>query len=308
MNQPPPTVRVFVAGASGSGKSAAAWTHYLARFPRRLLIDPTGEWEQPNTWHGAPLPPYPGADAVCYSVGQLDTALRKVAARGKWTITLGIGPDEFGELVPYLIPLSGDEGEAGGIARSPIYRCGGAALLNDEVDLVAPPRGLKVEVRTLYRRSRHAGLSIVSTTQRPEAVSREVSAQSHQVLCLHLVEPNGIAYMQNIMQTDLTHLWSWNRQHPHGGLWKDLRSGQTRWLTESGRLVEPQVPESAASRAPRAASPAPASDGPGDGDGAASAAPAGQPATDRRAAWVREDHQTETGEPEQRAAPRRQRR
>lgn len=269
---PPPTIRAFVAGASGSGKSAAAWTHYLARFPRRLLIDPTGEWERPNDWHGARLTPYPGADAVCYSVGELDQALRRLAGRGRWTVTLGIGPEEFAELVPYLIPLSGDGGEAGGIPRSPIYRAGGAILLNDEVDLVAPPRGLKVEVRTLYRRSRHAGLSIVSTTQRPEAVSREVSAQSDQVLCLHLVEPNAIAYMQNLMATDLSHLWTWNRTHPHGGLWKDLKRGQARWLTERGELVAPEpVPAPPPPRAPERV-PARALDARGDASAAASVA------------------------------------
>jgi hypothetical protein len=196
--------------------------------------------------------------------------LRKLAPRGRWTIAIGIGQEEFAELVPFLIPLSGDEAmteNGGGITRSPIYRCGGAVLLNDEVDLVAPPRGLKVEVRTLYRRSRHAGLSLVSTTQRPEAVSREVSAQSHHVLCLHLIEPNARAYMQNLLGVDLAPLDRWCQTHPHGGLWKDVKTGTIRWLTERGELVQAQGPP------PRAPAPvsvgelAPASDGRG-GDGA----------------------------------------
>ena len=238
MSNPPPTVRAFLAGASGSGKSRGAWPHYLSRFPRRLLIDPMGEWERPTEWG------YPGADAVVYSTGELEAALRKLASRGRWTIAIGIGQEEFAELVPFLIPLSGDEAmdaNGGGITRSPIYRCGGAVLLNDEVDLVAPPRGLKVEVRTLYRRSRHAGLSLVSTTQRPEAVSREVSAQSHHVLCLHLIEPNARAYMQNLLGVDLAPLDRWCQTHPHGGLWKDVKTGTIRWLTERGELVQAQV-------------------------------------------------------------------
>lgn len=257
---PPPTLRAFLAGSSGTGKSRGAWTHYLAPFPRRLLIDLTGEWEAPKPWG------YPGADLVVYDAGELAHALKKLAPRGRWTISCSVGIDQLAELVAYLLPIPD-------LSQSPIRTVGGAVLLVDEVDLVAPPRSLREEVRTLWRRSRHVGLSIVATTQRPEAVSREVSAQSHHALCLKLVEPSGIAYMQNLMGTRLDGLEAWCQKHPHGGLWKNLQTGTVRWLTESGTLQVPaaQAPQRAQSVPPAAPpGPAPAGDAPADGDGAAS--------------------------------------
>lgn len=259
---PPPTLRAFLAGASGTGKSRGAWTHYLAPFPRRLLIDLTGEWEQPKPWG------YPGADLTVYDAAELAQALKKLAPRGRWTISCSIGLEQMPDLVAYLLPVPD-------LAQSPIRTVGGAVLLVDEVDLVAPPRSLREEVRTLWRRSRHVGLSIVATTQRPEAVSREVSAQSHHALCLKLVEPSGIAYMQNLMGTRLDGLEAWCQRHPHGGLWKNLQTGTIRWLTESGQLQAPAAdppPPGRPAQAPPAAppGPGPAGDAPADDDAAAS--------------------------------------
>lgn len=213
---------------------------YLSRYPRRILIDQTGEWSQPDGRSG-----YPGPDVVVYSVPELSHALRKYGPTGRWTISVELGLEDLAELVDYLIPIPQ-------LDRSPIRICGGAVLLVDEVDLIAPPRSMKQEVRTLWRRSRHVGLSVVATTQRPEAVSREVSAQSQHILALHLVEPAALDYMGEIMQRDLTRgLEEWTRRHPHGGLWQEARTRRTLWLEESGALVQPveelPVPESHAS-------------------------------------------------------------
>jgi hypothetical protein len=232
----PPTVRVFIAGMSGSGKSVLAWRLYLSRFPRRILLDQTGEWSDPNRYPKG----YPGPDIVVATVPELSWALHKYAPTGKWTIVVELGLDEMGELVDYLIPMPRLE-------LSPIARCHGAVILVDEVDLVAPPRSLKQEIRTLYRRSRHVGLSIVSTTQRPEAVSREVSAQSGQVISLALVEPTAIDYMEDITGRELAAgLPAWTRRHPHGGLWWERATGRTLWLGEAGELVPVSAPSASA--------------------------------------------------------------
>jgi hypothetical protein len=231
---PPPTIRAFIAGVSGSGKSHAAWNLYLKRFPRRILLDQTGEWGHPNGELG-----YPGPDYVVQTIPQLSWAMRHKAASGRWTISVETGLEALPELVQYVIPVPD-------IAASPIRQVHGAVLLVDEVDLVAPPQTARQEVRTLFRRSRHAGLSVVATTQRPENVSREVSAQSQHVLCLHLVEPRGLDYMADLMQTDLSELAAWTKRHPHGGLWYEVRTGKRLWLTETGTLKVPAVPAASA--------------------------------------------------------------
>lgn len=220
----PATLRVFIAGSSGSGKSTAAWKFYLQHFPRRILLDFTGEWDQ-------------HADVVVHSVQELSVQMRKLAPRGRWTISAALdGDDDIEELVDYLIPVPR-------IEDSPIRKIGGAVLLIDEVDLVAPARSMRQEVRTLYRRSRHAGLSIVSTTQRPESVSREVSSQSQQVMCLQLIEPAALDYMADIMRVDLSTLPAWWKANPHGGLWRDVMTGRSLWLSEDGQLKSPSTPE-----------------------------------------------------------------
>lgn len=219
----PQTLRVFIAGASGTGKSTAAWRFYLQMFPRRILLDFTGEWTN-------------NADAIVYSVQELSVQMRKLAPRGRWTINAALdGEDDIAEFVDYLIPVPHLE-------RSPIRQMGGAVLLVDEVDLIAPPRSMRQEVRTLWRRSRHVGLSIIATTQRPEAVSREVSAQSQQVLCLQLVEPAALEYMARIMRVDLSTLPAFWKTNPHGGLWRDVMAGRSLWLFEDGQLRAPTKP------------------------------------------------------------------
>jgi hypothetical protein len=207
---------------------------YLSRYPRRILIDQTGEWSDPSRYPRAPgRPGFPGADVIVQTVPELSWALHKYAPQGRWTIVCELDLDDLPELVDYLIPVPN-------LSSSPIYACHGAVLLADEVDLIAPPRSLRQEVRTLYRRSRHVGLSIVSTTQRPEAVSREVSAQSSQVLCLALAEPSAYDYMGALMGMEIEqYLEGWTRRHPHGGLWLNRETGVKRWVTEAGTLVEP---------------------------------------------------------------------
>lgn len=219
----PQTLRAFIAGSSGSGKSTAAWKFYLQLYPRRILLDFTGEWSA-------------NSDATVYSVQELSQKMRKLAPRGRWTISAALdGEDDIEELVDYLIPVPHLE-------RSPIRQMGGAVMLVDEVDLIAPPHTARKEVRTLWRRSRHVGLSIVATTQRPESVSREVSAQSQQVLCLQLIEPAALEYMSKIMRVDLSTLPAWWKQNPHGGLWRDVMAGRSLWLSEDGKLRAPSSP------------------------------------------------------------------
>lgn len=217
---PPATLRAFLAGNSGSGKSVRAWSLYLSAFPRRLLLDLTGEWSD-------------RADQVTDTVAGTVDAIRALAGRGRWTVAAGLDASQLPELVDWLMPVPQ-------LHASPILAMGGAVILVDEVDLLAPPGTSKEAVRTLYRRSRHVGLSVVSTTQRPANVSREVSAQSTQAVALHLSEPLDVDYMGELMRWDrpTVEAWrAWVHRHPHGGAWQDLRTSRRLWLPESGAPV-----------------------------------------------------------------------
>jgi len=214
-----PTVRAFVTGNSGSGKTTTAWKLYLAKFPRCLILDQTGEW-------------YGRCDVYTSTLGTAVDAMRKLAPRTRWRVAYTLDDDRFPELVQWLIPVPN-------VYASPILMCGGAVLLVDEVDLLAPGGfgGAPQEIRTLYRRSRHVGLSIVSATQRPANVSREVSAQSSQIIAHYLSEPRDRDYMADIMRWTPEQLARWIRwcqQHPHGAVWKEVQTGRLLLLPENG--------------------------------------------------------------------------
>jgi len=216
----PATVRAFLAGNSGSGKSVRAWNLYLRAFPRRLLLDLTGEWESQ-------------ADAVADDVAGTVAAIRDLAPRGRWTVAAGLDAGQLPALVDWLMPVPN-------LRASPVLALHGVVILVDEVDLLAPP-GMPTEaVRTLYRRSRHVGLSVVSTTQRPANVNREVSAQSTHAVALHLSEPRDVDYMADLMRWERPQVeaWrAWTRRHPHGGVWQDLRANRRLFLPEAGPPV-----------------------------------------------------------------------
>src|SRR5262245_35229824 len=142
-----PTIRVFTAGNSGSGKTTRVWRQYLTRFPRVLIIDQTGEWTDPQKeWC-----PHIDADAV--DLKTCIAAIQDHAKAGKWVIACSLDPDELPALVDWLIPVPQLE-------RSPIRTLGGVALYLDEVDLLMPPGVPGAHARTVFRRSRHVGLSI----------------------------------------------------------------------------------------------------------------------------------------------------
>lgn len=216
---PQATVRAFLMGNSGSGKTTLAHRLYLSRAPRVLILDLTGEWSE-------------RVDAVALSVPEAVAAIQRLAPSGKWRVSLALSPDELPALVEWLVPVPQ-------LQKSPVLAMHGAFLLVDEVDLLAPQGTASLPIRTLYRRSRHVGLSIVSTTQRPANVSREVSAQSTHAVALAMSEPRDRLYCGDLMRwtpAELARLEAWTRRHPHGAVWKDLRVGTLLWIDEKGKV------------------------------------------------------------------------
>lgn len=239
---PPPSRRVFIAGISGAGKSTAGWRIWLQPAPRHLLIDYTGEWAR-------------HAHVTTYTPGATVDAIRRLAHQGRWTIAAALDPDDdLPELVQWMVPLPD-------LTRSPIRTLGGVTMLLDEVDVAAPPGSLRPHIRTLFRRSRHVGLSLVTATQRPEAVSREVTSQSQDVLAMMVVERAAYDYLRAVAQIDPGTLRAWTAQHPHGGLYVNRTTGARAALTEQGKWVHLQaaaLPNPGDQRAPRRAAPLPA--------------------------------------------------
>lgn len=214
---PPASTKIFIAGESEAGKSVAAWKYWLSAAPRRIVVDYTGEW------HGE-------ADRVVTSIAELADAMRDVAAAGRWTIVCELPMEILPDLVAWLMP-------DGHLERSPIVVVGGAAMLLDEVDIIAAPGDRTADVRNLWRRCRHIGLTLVATTQRPECISREVKASIKQAYIMSLVEPDALLYCEQLTRVPnlRTRLPAWTAEHPHGGVWVDLRRGAIRWVTDDGR-------------------------------------------------------------------------
>lgn len=230
----PPSVRALIAGRSEAGKSAHAWKWWLKDAPRKLILDFTGEW------HGK-------ADAVAVTVEGVAQAMRDLAPRGRWTIVCQLDLGALDELVRWLVPLPD-------VSKSPIIAVGGAVLFLDEIDVVASSEVRGLAIRTLFRRSRHAGLSIVATSQRPETVTRELKAQLQQLLVLAISDVDAMDWcIKASAVRDLRRrLPQWTAVHEHGGVWVDLKRYRASWVTDDdrwspeeacGELVEPVTPE-----------------------------------------------------------------
>jgi hypothetical protein len=215
--------RVFVTGISGSGKTTGAWHWYLAKAPRVLIVDQVGEWNGRVFQTANTLP-------------ELYAAITEARKEKRWVISYSNMDNRLHDLIRWLLPLPN-------VDQSPVLAMGGIVLLLDEVDLIAPTGGAPEVIRNLYRRSRHVRLSIVSVTQRPANVLREVSAQSTQVLAYRLTEPRDLDYLSDLMRWDQEQVGQfvrWTRRHVHGAVWRDLVSGSTLWIPDRGKpLTDP---------------------------------------------------------------------
>lgn len=188
---------------------------YVRRFARVLIVDKTGEWDEKSDRYALGLP-------------QTIEAVRELAYRGKWRIAADLDDAEMEPLTDWLIPRP--------VTSSPIVAMGGACLFLDEVDIVAPS-GAKRHIRTLFRRSRHVGLSIIACTQRPANVSREVSAQSTHVLVHRLHEPRDRHYMAELLQWTDEEQYRWIRythDQQHGAILVDMQTRRSWAIPNKG--------------------------------------------------------------------------
>lgn len=179
--EPPASIRGAVFGRSGSGKTVYVREQWFPHFPRLIILDQTGEWRKLEQENGG------RADGL----EALVEAMKEKAGSRRWRIVADLDNDEIEQLAAILIPR-------GAVDRSPARLLGGLALFMDEVDLVAPvnaPQG----IRSLFRRGRHAGLSVISASQRPANVSKEVTSQAQFLAILALHEKNDVAYLKQVL-------------------------------------------------------------------------------------------------------------
>jgi hypothetical protein len=176
----PASLRGCVVGRSGSGKTVWMWRRWLARAPRALIVDQTGEWRalEPN---------------ARFAFGLTDTirALHEVAHRHAWRIVATLSNEELYALIDLLIPIPN-------IAASPAIKLGGFVLYLDEVDLVIPTVAPE-SARSINRRSRHAGLSVLSATHRISNVSKELTSMCDFVAVMAVHEPACMDYLESLM-------------------------------------------------------------------------------------------------------------
>lgn len=195
------SVRGCVVGRSGSGKTVWLWRRWIALAPRVVIVDQTGEWKEKE----------PHAR---FAFGLQDTlrALREMVGRSHFRVVCSLDPEEVLALSRVLIP-SPD------IYSSPVIAMGGFLLYLDEVDMIVPINA-PVEARSIYRRSRHAQLSVLSATQAISNVSKEVTRQCDFIGILAVHEPADVEYLRSLLGDDNTReALAWANQPHHVALW-----------------------------------------------------------------------------------------
>lgn len=181
--------RNFVAFATGKKRSGKSFllARYASAFPRRFIVDVTGEFS------GA----YAGA-YECMTYGQALDALDDCIGRPRWTVVACLAPADTVKLCAVLAP---ENNPRSGFA----YAVGGLLLECGEVDTIAPNHGgISGAVRNLFQRGRHARVSVVCATQRPRDVHRVVTSQADVIACFRQHEPRDVEYLASITSDALS--------------------------------------------------------------------------------------------------------
>jgi len=199
-------MRGCVVGRSGSGKTVWLWRRWMSQAPRVLIVDQTGEWKTKE----------PGA-RFAYGYAQTLAALREMTSRSHWRIVAYLSADEVYRLIDVLIPSPN-------IDESPVIAMGGMTMYLDEVDLVIPVGNAPESARSLYRRSRHASLSVLSATQAISNVSKEVTRQCDFIGILAVHEPADVEYLRALLgHANAEDALAWANRPHHVALWLPQR-------------------------------------------------------------------------------------
>lgn len=216
-----PSTRIFAAGATGSGKTHFLRTQVIPSTPRAVFVDFVGEWERRRG-------ELRGRVLVATSLGETASALRELARVREWSLVAQLDPDEFPALARLLVPPKFTD-------EAPVYAraVGGLALVCDELDLLAP-HNAPAEVLGLWRRGRHAGLSIYAATQTPASVHPIVRGMSRYLALCQMHEPNAVKYFAATVPANV--LARLTALPPHEVLLFDAHTRRTLHLDSRARV------------------------------------------------------------------------
>lgn len=210
----------FACGMKRSGKSYLL-AQLAKRFPRRIVFDFIGEYADkiPNAYEATTL-----QESV--------KALLDARAGGNvWTVLCNVEPEEVPKILAALAPNNGKPESS--FARA----VGGVVIECGEVDLIAPnsqkcPR----EVKNIFQRGRHYGISALVATQRPRDVHRVVTSQSDMIAAFRQHEPRDAEYLGNVMRSDAVELLQGLR--PRNYLRYLVNYGRLEIVNENGQTIK----------------------------------------------------------------------
>lgn len=186
--KPAPSVRVAAFGRTGSGKTEYLARHWLHRCQRLLVVDETGEWEDRAAAH---------REQYDFVTGLPKTieALHRHAHQPTWRIITDLHREELLELCERILPR-------GKIRQGYTAKIGGMALLIEEADSVMPiGASPPPEIRAIFRRGRHGGLSVFASAQRAN-ISKEMTANCQYIALLSLHEPRDEEYFTDLFKDE----------------------------------------------------------------------------------------------------------
>lgn len=205
--------RVFIVGATGSGKSVLARALFESAAGVRLVVDPAGSsgTKLPGcaTVIGPESPNLRGSALVREVYARLTAA-----AEGAATV----------RYVPYL-PDRLPEYDAvyrWAFDRPPMF------VWADEMGSIAPAHGTPPQVRRFLTQGRKRELGHLGCHTRPREVNANMIGQSQHLAVFRLDRPDDLRYIAESIGEDHRDLAARLRALPeHGFLWRDQRRGTT---------------------------------------------------------------------------------
>lgn len=183
---PPPSVRAFVAGSTGTGKSYHLRNVLLANHRKAIVLDFTGDFAHNRR-------ELKGHVEIAETLDDLKPILRRMAERRDvWRVLAMLNQGECIALARALVPERIYSGAS--VAKA----LGGCALVCDELAQFAP-HSADPAIRALWQRGRHVGLTILGASQAPTDVHPNVRGMSRYLVMFHLHEPNAVEYFARVV-------------------------------------------------------------------------------------------------------------